>query len=471
MKRTLTLTGLLLGSVAVAAPGNWKGTITMYAQEYTPNKPNAPRKLQEMRRVADEYERRYPGIKIRFITDELPDANAAYRAKAAAGELYDVFWAQWTNLNGSLPRGIAVDLAPYFRQKNPYAPTFKTWGDAMNPTVIRETAAPGGQSYNINGDFVATAFYYNRDLFRKAGITREPATWDELVATAKRLRAAGIPAQVGVPLYSWWQRHFLSDFYARDYARIAGYDKASGISPLDEAVAIKKGLLSTRDPRFLAWWPIFKEFTDTWVPDYLAQDPDKNSTIFRQDFLGGRAAMMYEGSWTPNKIRDAGVQFNYGSFNFPTLGKGVSQYSSGGNFANAVGGPNAGFQYAVSTPQANKTMREPGKLAAVIDWLRYIGTPQVNQRVVNELGDFLPTFSSTKARTGNEALTAQSRLRLRAVQVGGSSATLDADMQRLFSAYLSGDLSLDAARTQVQQALDRAADDYGRRNNVDFSKY
>ncbi len=161
-----------------------------------------------------------------------------------------------------------------------------------------------------------------------------------------------------VPLYGWWQRNFLSEFYANDYDRITGFDETSGLSSLDQAVAINKGILSPQDPRFMAWWPIFKQFTDTWNPDYLTSPTDDNSTVVFQDFMGGRAAMIYEGSWQPSRIRSADPNFRFGSFSFPTLSKDVSEYSTGTVTSNAVGGPDAGFQFAVASPRANRTMED-----------------------------------------------------------------------------------------------------------------
>lgn len=452
-----------------AAPG-WTGTITMRAQAYTPNARDDESPLTAFQEVADRYEAEHPGVTIEFIDEEIPDNNNDIRVKAAAGELYDIFWAQWSSLNGALPQGVAVDLAPYFAEPNPYAPDAATWAEAMNPTLIAETAAPGGASYNINGDFVATAFFYNEALFEQAGVTETPTSWPELLELAATLQEAGVPAAVGVPLYSWWQRHFLSDFYADDYERIAAYDGAPAISPLDEAVAIDRGLLSTADPRFMAWWPVFKEFTDFWVPDYLALAPDQNDAAY-QDFIGSRAAMLYEGSYTPNKFRDSGVSFGYSSFNFPPLGPEVSEYSTGLDTSNAVGGPNAAYQYAVSSERANRTMAEPGKLEAVIDWLRYIGTPEVSERVINEEGSFIPTFAGTTPNPGSEALASQADLELRTVSVGNTSATLGDDLQRVFGLYLSNNLSLEDAQVQVQAALERSATDYARSNNVNLEEY
>ncbi len=466
----LVACGSLPASATEETAPEWTGAITMRAQAYTPNARDDESPLTAFQEVADAYEAEHPGVTIDFIDEEIPDNNNDIRVKAAAGELYDVFWAQWSSLNGALPQGVAVDLASYFAEPNPYVPDVATWAEAMNPTLITETAAPGGASYNINGDFVATAFFYNEALFEQAGITETPTSWPELLGVAKQLQEAGVPAAVGVPLYSWWQRHFLSDFYAEDYERIAAFDGAPAISALDEAVAIDQGILSTDDPRFMAWWPIFKAFTDTWVPDYLALSPDQNDAAY-QDFIGSKAAMLYEGSYTPNKFEDSGISFGYSSFNFPPLGPDVSEYSTELDTSNAVGGPNAAYQYAISSERANRTMAEPGKFEAVLDWLRYIGTPEVAEKIINEEGSFIPTWLGTTPNPGSEALATQADLELRTVSVGNTSATLSDDMQRIFGLYLSGNVSLEDAQTQVQGALDRSVADYARSNDVDLEQY
>lgn len=281
MNKALLLAGALLGSAALAAPGNYKGTITMYVQEYTPNWPEVKSPLKAFQQIADEYQKRYPGIKISFWTKPIPDNNQNIRVKAAAGELFDVYWAQTADLNSTLPRGVAVDLAPYFKQPNPYIPGNKAWRDVMNKQTLAESTSPSGAVYTLSGDQVAYTIFYNRDLLSKAGVSKAPSTWAELLAAAKKLKAAGISVANEVPAYPWWSSHFLSDLYSKDYARLTGYDGAPGQSPLDEAVAIHQGLLSPKDPRFMSWWPTFKQFTDTWNKDYLNADLGKNYDLYQ----------------------------------------------------------------------------------------------------------------------------------------------------------------------------------------------
>lgn len=442
----------------------------MYAQTYTPYAHNQQPPLTAFRKVADEYERLHPGIRIQFIDEEFPQYNDTLRLKATNGELWDVFWAQWAVLNGEVAMNVAVDLAPYFREKNPYIPDAPSWQAAMNQAVLDVTTAPNGAFYSINGDYVSTAFFYNEALFDQAGIKTAPQSWQELIAVARELGRAGIPAMIGVPYYPWWARHFQTDFYAKDYDRIAAFDKLPGISPLDEAVAIKKKLFSVDDPRFLGWWPVFKEFTDYWVKDYLTQPPD-NNTVAQQDWVAGKAALFYSGSWLPNELRTAPTDFRYNAFNFPRLSPESSPLSTGVDTSNAVGGPSAGFQYAMSTPQANATMQERGKPEAVLDWLRYIGTPHVIEQVVNEAGSFVPHWPGIQPKPSLAPLAAQVQQPLRTIYSTNTSLQLQNDLQRLFGQYLADELDLEQVEPQVQQALDRALQDYISRTNVNLDNF
>jgi raffinose/stachyose/melibiose transport system substrate-binding protein len=469
---SLALGGIAAVSIVVSAQRTapkWTGTITMWAQAYTPysTQPNT-RQFKAFREVADEYEKLRPGVKIQFAQFDSPDAYQAIRTKAAASELWDVFFSQYSALNDALPQGIAVNLAPYFKQKNPYVPAAASWAAAMNPSVITSTADGTGASYNVNGDWVGFSVFYNKDLFKKAGIASAPKTWAQLIAASQKLKAAGIPSAVGRPFYGWLQRYFLSDFYAKDYATFAGFDKKPGVSGIDEAVAIKKGLLSTSDPRFMSWWPIVKQWTNTWIPDYLTQPMFKDNQDFL-DFVGGKAAMFYMGSWVVPDLKKNLPAL--GSFTFPRLTTSVSPYVTGANTASAVGGPGGAFQYAISTPRANKTMNESDKFEATLDWMHFFTATKNAERIINENGGFAPSFKGTTAAPGLESLAAQSQALPRSVGIEGLSGKIFTDMQRVFGLYLSGNIDISEATRQAQGVLDASVEDFVKNNKIDLEPY
>ncbi|MDG0813432.1 type 2 periplasmic-binding domain-containing protein [Cohnella rhizosphaerae] len=257
------------------------------------------------------------------------------------------------------------------------------------------------------------------------------------------------------PDYDWFQRHFLSDFYAKEFEQIAGFDQSPGVSSLDQSVAIAKGMLNTSDPRFMGWWPMFKSLTDNWKPDYLSSEPGIVGSNARNDFLAGKTAIFYDGSWLPENAKDAKVSFELGSFNFPVLAQADSPYTTGTDVSGAVGGPNAAFQFAVATKQANASMKEAGKQAAVIDWLQFVGTPKNVERIVNEHGTFVPTWPDTKPAESMAELANQASNELKALGVGGSSPNLNKNMQRIFGLYLSGNIDIAKATADVKKRAGR----------------
>lgn len=456
---------------ALAQDSGWQGEIVMYAQAYTPNSklPDA-NQLKAFQDAADEYQKTHAGVTIRFIDEDISDYLQTVRVKSAGRELWDIFWAQWGDLNGTLPKGIARDLRDDFAKPNAYIEGNKAWKDAMNPTVLSGTVAPGGAYYNVNGDFVGTAFFYNQALFDKAGISAAPATWPEIFAAAKKLSDAGLTVCEGFADPSWFGRHFLSDFYSPDYESIIGCDNSPAESAQDEAAAIKRGILSPKDPRFMAWWPFFKQFTDFWSQEFLSQPTSVSEEQIHRNFAAGKVAMLYTGSWLPSTLKTIGYEFELGSFSFPVLSKDDIEFATNTDVSAVVGGPNAAYQYAMATKESNKSMDDAAKEAAVLDFLQYVGTPAVIEKVVNELGSFAPTWPGTKPVAGLEAFVEQSNTGLKVVGVGSSSAKLGPAMERNFGLYLTGNSDDSGAARQAQTDLDAAVQDFERTNpDVDLN--
>lgn len=75
--------------------------------------------------------------------------------------------------------------------------------DTLNafPENFRTNASTGGVQYGLPLIASARALFYNKDLFEKAGVTAPPKTWDELLDTAKKIKAAVPDASgYGMPL-------------------------------------------------------------------------------------------------------------------------------------------------------------------------------------------------------------------------------------------------------------------------------
>jgi len=442
----------------------------MFAQAYTPDAPGVKlvkneAHLTALYTLAQQFEKMYPGIKIHFVNPSFQDTNEQVETKTAGGTMYDVYFNQYENFNTVFPQGIVENLAPYFRDPNPYIPGNKHWDSVMNPKIVAETVAPGGQIYDVDGDYLGIEFFYNKSLFAKAGISGPPKTWAELLQDAKKLKAHGITAGADVPTYDWWVRDFLgNELEVKTLQKISGFSKQPGISEYDDAIAYEKGILNpTKQPRIMAWWPAVKELYNYWDPNTTDIPWNAEPTGAQTGsvlFAAGKVAMVFNGTWEPNEVKQAGGTFQVGSFAMPSLA-GTSPYATNYNSSGDAGGPQAAFQYAISTPKADQSMSQPGKLQAVVDWLRFISTPQHDQEIVNQLGEFAPTFKGTHPVKSLESVAKQLNLPW-FQEDGGEFLTSEeyTTVRNIFQEYVGGHLSLSAATTQYDSAVSQAYQEF-----------
>jgi raffinose/stachyose/melibiose transport system substrate-binding protein len=191
----------------------------------------------------------------------------------------------------------------------------------------------------------AVGFWYNKDLFAKAGISAPPATWTDFLVDVKALKAAGItPIAVGEgdkwPGAFWWE-----------YLAV----RIGGKAAFDAAYSHKG---SFTDPAFvdagkklqelMALKPFQSGFLGSSWPDEQVQ------------MASGKAAMDLMGQWAPGAFKDAsvdkkGLGDKLGWFPFPSIEGGA------GDAADALGGGN-GFVIGKNAPPE------------AVDFLKYLSS-------------------------------------------------------------------------------------------------
>ncbi|MFD1676844.1 ABC transporter substrate-binding protein [Alicyclobacillus fodiniaquatilis] len=459
---------------------SWKGTITMWAQIYTPDVPGAnlaagSAKLKGFEQAAKAFEKIYPGIHIKFVNSNTYGTNQWYETEAAAGNMPDVTEAAFNTANTVLPSGIFTDLAPYYAQPNPFISGNKKWSDIMNPRILQMIKAPNGAQYVDDGDWIGTAFYYNKALFKKAGIKQVPTTWAQLIADSKKLKAHGIDPGA-IPsnyIYSWWNRIFNPNVLGtKTLNSLLATDHSVGtVDATDQVKGYEEGTLDpAKNPALTAWWPSVKQLLSLWDQSVLEvpiNNTNTNAPSADSYFESQKIAMDYSASWMPMSIHNLpkNKQFAYGSFNIDNL-SGTSKYTTGLTTTQDVGGPTAAWQYAVSTQKSDKSMT-PDKLKAVIAWVQFFTTPKWNQTIVDELGEFLPTFKGAKPTAGNAGLAADLNKPWYNIDLF-TNLTPQASTQTtsLFQEYVTGHISYQAAVQQYAQIAEQAVQQYKIKNNI-----
>lgn len=458
----------------------WKGTITMYAQGYTPAVPGIklpPNSvhLTAFAQAAKQFEKLYPGIHIKFEDSNTWGSTQWYETEAAGGLLPDVTWVLGTTADTVLPQGIFTNLTPYFNQPNPYIPGNKKWKDIMNPQAMAMKQAPSGAQYIDDGDWLNTAFYFNKNLFKKAGILKPPSTWEQLLADCRKLKAHGITPGANRPHLGWFSVIFDANALGiKTLQRLQSYSPHSigFINGVDQVKGYQAGFFNpAKNPRFTAWWPAMKKLYSYFDPNVLNESINGSLPAGAPTgttlFLAGKVAMTFTGSWLPPKIKTLPKpqQFSVGAFNLSSL-KGTSPYVTNLATAQDVGGPNGAWEYAISTKKADNSMT-PQKFQAVLDWVRFFSTPTWNQKIVDQLGNSVPIFKGTVGTPGNRWIASGiGRPHFQVIPFTVLTPQANTSMSDLFQEYVTGHVSFAEAKQQYDSLAQQAIQQYAVQNHI-----
>ncbi|OIO34777.1 MAG: hypothetical protein AUJ70_00335 [Candidatus Omnitrophica bacterium CG1_02_40_15] len=178
--------------------------------------------------------------------------------------------------------------------------------------------------YGIPIDVNSMEIFYNKDLFKKAGLDPDypPKTWDEFIEIGKKLRQAGIQ-----PFVSGFGEAWLVGAFAASYEwNIFGQD---GI------LATIRGKIPYTDPRWIKILNIYKDMRDAGMfASGIVTMVNKDA---ERVFATEKAAMALNGSWGVNVYYQMNPNLNYGVILPPPMSDGkypIKIWGGGGSSFN-----------------------------------------------------------------------------------------------------------------------------------------
>lgn len=186
-------------------------------------------------------------------------------------------------------------------------------GQTVRKTLNQALLGPSsseGKLLNIPYQPYAVMFFYNKEHFEKAGITKVPETWDEFLAANESLKKAGYkPITTDVDSYL--------DINIGYYA-----ERAKGCDFFMKTLTDKTGEM-WRDPAYLQMAKDIRELNDK---GYIAEGTAGNLyPAGQQQVALGEVTMYLNGTWLPTEVKDtAGADFKWGAFSFPTVKNGAN---------------------------------------------------------------------------------------------------------------------------------------------------
>lgn len=252
-----------------------------------------------MTKIAADFETKNPGVKVTINFSDVESYKTSIRNFLVTAPPDIAFWFTGARMRAFTKRNLFEDLTSFFAEQKLEEP--------MKPFLAAVT--DGDKRFMLPTNFTTWGFYYNKDVFEKAGLTA-PKSWDELMAAAAKLKASGvIPFTIGT-------RDLWANDLWFDYLNL----RENG---LDFHMALMDGKESYTDPRV-------KKVFDLWAdPIKKGYFLDNASSYGWQEAIPllsqGRAAMYLLGPYVRTSL-PAELHDRIGFFKFPEVKPGVPNF-------------------------------------------------------------------------------------------------------------------------------------------------
>nr|MDA3823366.1 extracellular solute-binding protein [Bacteroidales bacterium] len=190
--------------------------------------------IERMNRINDEFTKANPNIEVDFQPVKDTEYDAQLKQSLTAGVGADVIFLR------SYDSGFQIYKTESLMELDSVIPALKDFPSA----AIAAWSTPEGKSYAIPSVGVVHGVYYRKSIFKKYGIT-VPATWDEFIAAAEKLKAGGETVFAQGTKDNWMLYEVMyaglgANFYGGEAARQALMNKEARFTDDNFLLAMKK---------------------------------------------------------------------------------------------------------------------------------------------------------------------------------------------------------------------------------------
>lgn len=317
-------------------------------------------------KVAADFEAAHEGVKVEVSAMQHEDMLTKLDAAFQSGDAPDVYMERG---GGELAAHVAAGLT-------------KDLTDAASEEIAFLGESAGGwqldgKTYALPFSLGGAGFWYNKALFKEAGIDSAPQTFDELIEATGKLKQAGIdPVSIGAG-DKWPAAHYWYYAAVRECSQQTLADSVANLDFSDQCF-VEAG----EDVEKLIK-------AEPFNPGFLSTPAQSGPTSASGLLATGKVAMELAGHWEPGVMQGltedgTGLGEDTGWFPFPAIEGGQ------GDPAAQLGGGDA---WAVSE----------GAPDAAVDFVKYMLSTEV-QRGFAELDMGLPTNPEAKDAISDPAL-------------------------------------------------------------------
>lgn len=328
---------------------------------------DSPGTTKALKNMTKEFEKKNPSVKVNLDFLSTNDYPAARTARLAAGAV-DIVEGNTTVAGVPDPsyvkrvkvsdwvKGVEagnwVDLSDQPFMKN------------FDPAVV-DTVKFKGKSYQVVTSLnYYTGVMYNKDIFEKQGLD-VPTTWSEFVAVMDKLKAAGItPVSIGGK--DGWPVGLIPMSIMQ-----GTYPTPEQKTQLDKALWGGETKLS--DPKLAEVMEKTKTIFDHADPNFTGID----YATAEGQFIGGQAAMTFDGSWATQQFSQQNPGLKFGYFPMPGTERAEDNKNLGGK-----------LDFSLAIPTASKNQD------AAMKWLAFFSDKENYAKFANDSG-IIPSQPNT----------------------------------------------------------------------------
>lgn len=253
-----------------------------------------------------------------------------------------------------------------------------------------------GKIYTLTSGGGIVSFFYNKELFEQAGIKQLPRTTNEFIVVCDTLYSKGITPMchfAGEGYYEYLTQVFMVQYDGLDYYQNQFYacvDDA-GNSP-------SKDVFLKKDGRYEA----LKVYEKIVTPEYtLLGSNTKSHTEIQTEFINDKAAMMLNGSWLQNEMKNAGTVDKLGEMRLPVLSSITSKLTTVKNdndlrkLVSAIDQVTDGEKQLSDFASGNDYLVE-GKTVSAADWETVSAARNTIATNYSGHDAFIPKYSNAK---------------------------------------------------------------------------
>lgn len=317
----------------------------------------------------DYVEKNMPGTKFDVQAIDYSQYDTMLKTKIAAGDAPDVMFGIAGESKELVDAGRILDI------------TGQPFLNNLSDVGVKSMTV-NGKVYGLGVDVGIMGVFYNKDLFKNAGL-EVPKTYSDFIKVCDTFKAQGIPPISHGFKDSWVaQVDFQSDFYSALKKMPTFFDD----------IAAKKKKFSD--------FPEFKSSLERFSKRLSYSSGDDFGTDYAKSlqlFTTGKAAMVLQGSWAISEIRENNPDGNFGFFVLPAydvpqdnlLNEGLDDAFMISASTKVKDAALKLFEYAASSEGASAWVKSSGTISCVkdikvedldpmaSDIMAYIGSDQV----------------------------------------------------------------------------------------------